>query len=131
MVKNCSHGLCKNDSRKPNSKTMSNRYGDKVFFVHFPGKKRNAAKAKTWIHACRRPKDQLNLSKLSYHHFICSLHFVGENGPTADNPDPVAATMSKEQRHRLEKAYQRATGKHPVIESKDEICVEVNDVNSA
>ena len=96
MVKYCSHGLCYKDSRKPNAKTMTNRYGEKVFFVRFPGKMRSAAKGKSWIHACRRPKEQLSLSKLSYHHFICSLHFVGENGPTTENPDPVAATMSEQ-----------------------------------
>ena len=65
-----------------------------------------------WIHACRRPK--LNLTTLSYHRFICSLHFVGENGPTSENPDPAAATMSIGHQSHLEQAYQRATGKRPL-----------------
>ena len=37
---------------------------------------------------------------------MCSLHFVGENGPTSENLDPVAATMSIGNRNRLEQAYQ-------------------------
>ena len=28
--------------------------------------------------------------------YICSLHFVGGNGPTKENPDPVSAVASKE-----------------------------------
>ena len=121
MVKYCYHGLCKNDSRKPHARTMTNnRYGERVFFVRFTGKKRNATRAKAWIHACRHPKDQLNLSKLSYYYFICSLYFVGENGPTSKNPDPVAATMSIGNRNLLEQAYQRATGKCPLSESQQQ-----------
>ena len=28
--------------------------------------------------------------------YICSLHFVGENGPTAEYPDPISAVKSAE-----------------------------------
>ena len=112
MVKHCSYGICKNDSRKQNASTMTNRYGQPVFFLRFPGKKRNREKAKRWINACRRPKYQLSIEKLSYHHVICSLHFVGENGPTADYPDPLPATISAEKRDHLENIYERSsTGK--------------------
>lgn len=60
------------------------------------------------------------MSKFSNHHFICYLHFVGENGLTSENPDPVAATISIGNRNRLEQAYQRATGKRPSSESQQE-----------
>ena len=28
--------------------------------------------------------------------YICSLHFVGGNGPIKDDPDPISAVASKE-----------------------------------
>lgn len=115
MGKYCCHGLCKNDSRQPNAKNMTNRYEEPALFVRFPGKKRKTARVKALIHTWRRPAGQLNLTKLSYHHFICSLHFVCKNYPTANNPDPVPATLSIEQRNHLENAHQRVTGKHPLL----------------
>lgn len=111
MVKHCSHGLCTNDSRKPNAPTMKNPSGNQVFFLRFPGKKRNPEKAKRWINACRRPRDQLSISKLSYHHSICSLHFVGENGPSSEYPDPIPATASSGKRDRLGKLHHRKNSK--------------------
>ena len=26
--------------------------------------------------------------------YICGFHFIGENGPTEENPDPIPATSS-------------------------------------
>eukprot|EP00794_Sanderia_malayensis_P001306 gene1306-1446_t len=107
MVKYCQYGTCMSDSRKPNAPKMTNRYGEKVRFVHFPGKVRKREQARRWIHACRRPKSQLSFEKLTHQHYICSLHFVGENGPTDEFPDPVPATISQEQRGKLEKSFER------------------------
>ena len=88
---------------------MSNRYGKPVRFIHFPGKKRNEAAARIWINACRRPANQLSLENLTYHHYICSLHWVGEDGPTRLNPDPIPATMAEVARYERETAFRRRT----------------------
>ena len=90
-IKRCSWGTCKNDSRYP-ERITKNSNGDRISFYHFPGPKRSAEKRKRWIDACRRG-DAFNCTKDSY---ICSLHFVGENGPTQEDPDPISATASKE-----------------------------------
>ena len=86
---------------------MTNRYGKPVHFIHFPGKKRQKASAMRWIHACKRPAYQLSLETLTYHHFICSLHWIGEDGPTSENPFPLPADMNEEARNRLEVAFQK------------------------
>jgi hypothetical protein len=53
----------------------------------FPGAKRAPKRRKRWIKACRRGKS-FTCKKDSY---ICSIHFVGGNGPTNDIPDPIPA----------------------------------------
>ena len=90
VTKRCAWGTCKNDSRYP-SRMVRNNNGDPVTFFHFPGEKRHPKRRKQWILACRG--DNFVCSKDSY---ICSLHFVGENGPSKDNSDPISATASKE-----------------------------------
>ena len=71
---------------------IKNRNGDPVTFFHFPGQKRQTERRNRWILACSRG-DSFNCTKDSY---VCSLHFVGENGPTDENPDPISATASKD-----------------------------------
>ena len=71
---------------------MRNNNGDPVTFFHFPGERRHPERRKQWILACRR-RDNFICSKDSY---ICSLHFVGENGPSKANLDPISATTRKE-----------------------------------
>ena len=65
---------------------------DPVDFFHFPGPKRNAEKHMQQIQACHHG-DSFMCGKDSY---ICSIHFVGGNIPTKENPDPISATTSKE-----------------------------------
>eukprot|EP00112_Aurelia_sp_Birch-Aquarium-sp1_P011336 Seg2384.2 transcript_id=Seg2384.2/GoldUCD/mRNA.D3Y31 product="hypothetical protein" protein_id=Seg2384.2/GoldUCD/D3Y31 len=105
MVKHCYYKQCHNDSRRPNAPTMKNAYGEDVRFLHFPGKVRNEAKARRWIRACDRPRKLLSLQKLTYTHFICSLHFIGQNGPTDMYPDPIAASLPRKQREELEQEF--------------------------
>lgn len=33
--------------------------------------------------------------------YICSLHFVGNAGPTSDHPDPIPATATKYEVNKL------------------------------
>ena len=40
-------------------------------------------KAKRWLHACER-KDFNNIEHIKKYTYICSLHFVGKEGPTEE-----------------------------------------------
>ena len=94
MVKRCAWGTCRNDSRFPHLQNK-NKNGDPLKFFRFPAPKRwkeAAERRKRWIVACHRG-DGFECKKDSY---ICSLHFVGENGPTSEHPDPISAITSKE-----------------------------------
>ena len=94
MVKRCAWGTCRNDSRFPHLQTK-NQKGDPITFYRFPAPKRwkeTAERRKQWIIACHRG-DSFECKKDSY---VCSLHFVGENGPTPEYPDPISAITSKE-----------------------------------
>ena len=86
---------------------MTNLYGKPILFIHFPGKKCQKASTMRWIHACKRPAYQLSLEKLTYHHFICSLHLVDEDGPTNENQFPLPADMNEDARSRLKFAFQK------------------------
>jgi len=90
-TKRCAYGTCKNDSRYPES-WVRNQNGDPVEFFHFPGPVRQHERRQKWIKACHRG-DSFVCTKDSY---ICSLHFVGGNGPTKEDPDPISAVASKE-----------------------------------
>ena len=60
------------------------------FTVESKGEKRE--RRQKWINACQRG-DSLVCRKNS---FICSLHFVGGNDPTLEDPDPISAVARKE-----------------------------------
>lgn len=90
-TKRCAFGTCKNDSRYPES-WKRNANGDPVKFFHFPGAVRQNERRQKWIQACHRG-DSFVCTKDSY---ICSLHFVGGNGPTKEDPDPISAVASKQ-----------------------------------
>ena len=85
----CAWGTCLNDSRFPHL-LKKNANGDEVFFLHFLGSKYHGEKRRRWIQA-RHRGDGFVCTEYSY---ICSLHFVGENGPTAEYPDPTSAVLS-------------------------------------
>ena len=94
MVKQCAWGTCRNDSRFPHLQTK-NKNGDPITFYHFPAPKRwkeTAKRRRQWIIACHRA-DSFECKKDSY---VCSLHFVGQNGPTPEHPDPISGVASKE-----------------------------------
>ena len=52
--------------------------------------KQKTEKAKRWLYACGR-KDFTHISDIKKDIYICSLHFVGENEPTDENPDLIKA----------------------------------------
>ncbi|XP_053397878.1 uncharacterized protein LOC128556500 [Mercenaria mercenaria] len=82
-TKHCCYGDCKSDSR-----TLNN---DGIFFIGFgngfPKPKTDREKCMRWVQNCGRKYFTIaNVNKDTY---ICSLHFVGEKGPTEENPDPI------------------------------------------
>ena len=44
-----------------------------------------------WVHACGRKG--FTIDKITKDTYICSLHFVGGNGPTEEDPDPINASL--------------------------------------
>ena len=117
-TKHCSWGTCKSDSR------FKQKLPEGTGFVRFakPGKLKDGltdweknrelektAKAKRWLHACGR-KDFCELSQIKKDTYICTLHFVGGNGPTEDHPDPILATLSEAEREKRA-AYARKRAK--------------------
>ena len=59
---------------------------------NLPGAVRQKERRQRRIGSCHRG-DSFVCTKDSY---VCSLHFVGENGPTEEDPDPISAVASKE-----------------------------------
>ena len=90
-TKRCAYGTCRNDSRYPQS-WKRNSNGAPVKFFHFPGAVRQNNRRQRWITACHRG-DSFVCTMDSY---ICSIRFVGVNGPTKEHPDPISAVASKE-----------------------------------
>ncbi|XP_069111673.1 uncharacterized protein [Argopecten irradians] len=91
MVKRCSWGTCKTDSRFPE------RLKGGVTFIPFPKPARSLDKCREWIRLCGRPQTQLNEEILrdrgkSKHIFVCSKHFV-EGLPSKRFPNPRSALL--------------------------------------
>ncbi|XP_072032383.1 uncharacterized protein [Amphiura filiformis] len=96
VTKRCAWGVCKSDSRYKDRDHMKG-----VWFVPFPKPKSQREKCLRWVKACGRPHDQLNVDRIREHHFVCSKHFPGGNGPSTENPDPNQAepTNAKKARY--------------------------------
>ena len=88
MVKRCSWGTCNSDSLYPERLKLEN--DRTVKFHSFPAVKKYRERRKAWIRACSRG-DGFVCTKDSY---ICSLHFIGELGPTEEHSIPISATFS-------------------------------------
>ena len=89
-TKHCCYGVCRSDSRYADTDRMK-----KVFFIRFPKPHLDRAKAERWVNACRR--DGFTVASVKKDTYICSLHFIGEDGPTTKAPDPVIATATPSQ----------------------------------
>ena len=87
-TKHCFHSQCSSDNRK-----FKKDPKNKIFFIPFPKPHIDPAKWRQWIIAYKRAN--FDETKIKPHTYIYSKHFIGENGPTVFNPDPVSATQSK------------------------------------
>ncbi|XP_013389213.1 uncharacterized protein LOC106157951 [Lingula anatina] len=101
--KHCAYGTCNSDSRHADRPHMAG-----VFFVPFPKPKTNVEKCKRWVHLCGRHVEQFNIDKVSKYTFLCSKHFVGGNGPTEENPDPISARACPEQVSKINRRQRKA-----------------------
>jgi hypothetical protein len=75
-------GTCKNDSRYPQFWTK-NEKNDSIFSYAF-------------LHPTDHLRSESGGFECKKDHYIYSLHFVGENGPTKEYPDPLSAVTSEE-----------------------------------
>lgn len=66
-----------------------------VFFIPFPKPHRDLEKCKRWAINCGR--EGFTTDRVTKDTYICSLHFVGEKGPTDEFPDPIPATFTAKQ----------------------------------
>ena len=90
MNKHCACADCNSDSRYSHKEHMKG-----VRFVTFPHKKQNREKCRRWVDACYRA--DFTLEDVTKYRYICSKHFVGGHGPTAEHPDPIPAGYCQEQ----------------------------------
>lgn len=82
MVKNCIFKSCRNTVRSSNDPRTK-----QIFFVPFPKPTTQLEKCKRWVSIINR--DGLTVFSVKRNHYVCSKHFVGENGPTPEFPDPI------------------------------------------
>ncbi|KAJ8321619.1 hypothetical protein KUTeg_000090 [Tegillarca granosa] len=94
MVKHCSHGTCKSDSRYPDKLNGA-------VFIPFAKPRTDLGKCLRWISLCRRPYSQLNKEKITKH-TISSLW----KGPTLEYPDPCDALTGELKQSRRQVQYQ-------------------------
>nr|XP_034305741.1 uncharacterized protein LOC105338826 isoform X4 [Crassostrea gigas] len=111
MVKHCSYGTCKSDSRYPD-KLMGAK------FIPFPKPKSDFEKCLRWISCCRRPHAQLNVDKITKHTYVCSKHFISLDCPSDEYPDPCDAQTGELHRARRKIIYLSQQSKSDDLNSK-------------
>ena len=87
-VKHCCYGTCNSDTRYRHRDGMKD-----VFFIPFPKPTTKREICERWIKACGRPLNDFNVQKIKRCTYICSKHFIGGKGPTAEYPDPIPALL--------------------------------------
>lgn len=103
-TKRCCYGVCKSDTRYKSFKTNT------FYFINFPKpcleyRKKiiksssklhikacaKCAKCELWVKKCgRSDRGFRSIDDVTKDTYICSLHFLGESGPTEQNPDPLS-----------------------------------------
>ena len=67
-TKRCAWGKCRSDSRYSHKSHMEG-----VNFFPFPKPWMNLDRCRSWLKACTRPNEQMNLHMKGHHHYVCSL----------------------------------------------------------
>ncbi|KAJ8307049.1 hypothetical protein KUTeg_015133 [Tegillarca granosa] len=107
MVKHCSHGTCKSDSRYPGK-----LYG--AISTPFAKPRTDIGKCLRWISLCRRPHSQLNKEKITKH-----TNFITLEGPTLEYPDPCDALTGELKQSRRQIQYQTTRSISSVCSKSD------------
>ena len=96
MVRHCSWGLCKEDSRYQEQKPTA----DQVKFIDFPNPKTNPERAKEWIRLCgRMDLDIDHLRGAS----VCSKHFpLGSTLSVRLNPGLTPLPSNPQHEHQFQ-----------------------------
>ncbi|XP_048751883.2 uncharacterized protein LOC125663628 [Ostrea edulis] len=98
MVKHCSHGTCKSDSKYPEKLVGG-------IFIPFPKPKSDFDRCLCWISLCRRSHSQLNVDKITKHTYLCSKVSIILFHSTEEYPDPCDAQTGELQRARRNIRY--------------------------
>ena len=85
---------------------------------------------KKLVHACGR-KD-FTIDKITKDTYICSLHFVGGNGPTEEDPDPINASLLECElvRKKDRKKRKRPLERDPLLAKKKKVRAERTNKHS-
>jgi hypothetical protein len=94
-VKHCCYGDCNSDSRYVGKRSDM----DGVNFFPFPKPKTQLEKCRCWVRLCGRK--YFTVESIRKDTYICSKHFVGGNGPTDAQPDPLPAVSTDFERNML------------------------------
>ena len=117
-TKHCCWGTCNSDSRYPErlAKPLKElEAAGKKAFIPFAKPSQDIGKCKRWINACSR--EGFDISKITRNTYICALHWVGEQGPTAEHPDPLKANLTPTQYNRA-KVPKRKAPKQRIFPAK-------------
>lgn len=113
-TKRCCFGVCKSDSRSKSFKD------DNYYFIGFPKpcldyRRRyincprhsrqshiknciKCTKSELWVKSCGRADGRFkSLEHVTKDTYICSLHFEGESGPSAEYPNPIKLNKQNQQ----------------------------------
>ena len=126
-TKHCSWELWKSDSRYPESMPVGTHFirfaKVKDGMTEWEKNKQNefTEKAKKWVHACGRKG--FTIDKITKDTYICSLHFVGGNGPTGEDPDLINASLLECElvRKKDKKKRKRPLERDPLLTKKKKV----------
>lgn len=79
----CVYGMCPNGD--------NNKKGVELF--RFPNPFENLSKCQRWVKACGLPR--FSYAQVTSETCICGEHFVGGNGPTKKDPDPIPYSQAR------------------------------------
>ena len=87
-------GTCNSNSRYPEWLAKPEKelkaVGKKAF-IPFAKPSQDIDQCKQWINACL--KEGFDILKITRNTYICALHWVGEQGPTAEHHCPLKANL--------------------------------------
>lgn len=78
-MKFCVYKKCKNNTKAKNQQLIR--------FYPVPKPTNDIERCARWVKSINR--ENFTCQSVKKHHFVCSVHFLGGDGPTQNNPDPL------------------------------------------